>query len=87
MSQDSIKDNGQTTQSDFLSVKQFPQSSKMNQTQTLGMSNGEKTMSNTSKSRFKGQVMGEQMIKVRKSQVDLMRTIGNETLTTIGDPQ
>ena len=68
-------------------MKQFPQTSKINQTQTLGMSNGENTMSNTSKSRLMGQEMGEQMIKVRKSQVDLMRTIGNETLTTIGDPQ
>ena len=58
----------------------------MLQTQTVGMSTGVNTMSNTVKGRFMGQALGEQMIKLRNRLVlDPMTTVGGDTLSTLGE--
>ena len=58
----------------------------MNRTQTIAISTVKNRSSNTAKGRFMGQALGEQTIKVRNRLVDPMKTIGNETITTISDP-
>ena len=75
------------TQPNFPTMKQSPQNSNLLQTQTVGMSTGANTMSNTAPGRFMGAALGEQTVKLRnRLAIDPTATVGGDTLSTLGEP-
>ena len=72
---------------DFFNMNQHSQRSKMNQSMTAGMSTGENIMPNTAKSRLRGQAGDKHANKIKNHLVNPMTTIGDKSLSTLGDPQ